>query len=446
MSLNWEKEKKKRYNRDYRALIGERFGKLTVESVEIPENKPHDQRFIVCHCRCDCGNKKTTSAFNLLVKDPHGVRSCGCSRVGGNRGHFKPLLVSEEELRCLYLEENLSIAQISNRLLLSEGVICRHLKRYGIEKDISLITESINRTKLENLAKNPKPPKIIPPDEWVVYKHTSPEGKSYIGQTKRIKHRWGKNGQGYQSSDKFEEAIKKFGWENFTHEILEKGIPSQEKALEREKFWIAQLDTFHNGYNGNEGGFLGPLDKKSILQIEPDTLKIVNRFESLMAAVKKTGISAPCISQCCKRIIQTAGKYCWCYEEDYSENWEMPQSSVRRGRRIYCIETGEVFHSPQEVERKTGISSARVTRACGGGEKYKWRPIGGLHYCYLGEQDKFIPTPNKSFCKVRCLETGEEFETMLQAAKVKNLVYDTLKNCVKNNRATPDGLHWEKVE
>ena len=56
--------------------------------------------------------------------------------------------------------------------------------------------------------------------EYIIYRHTSPNGKVYIGQTnQKLEDRF-KNGEGYKSSKKFYNSILKYGWDNFTHEIL----------------------------------------------------------------------------------------------------------------------------------------------------------------------------------------------------------------------------------
>ena len=56
--------------------------------------------------------------------------------------------------------------------------------------------------------------------DYVVYKHTSPSGKVYIGITGQdIHRRWRNNGEGYRGQ-LFYNAIKKYGWENISHEIL----------------------------------------------------------------------------------------------------------------------------------------------------------------------------------------------------------------------------------
>lgn len=56
---------------------------------------------------------------------------------------------------------------------------------------------------------------------FVVYMHTSPTGKRYIGTTyRKPKYRWGINGKNYSNNQYFWGAIQKHGWENFKHEIL----------------------------------------------------------------------------------------------------------------------------------------------------------------------------------------------------------------------------------
>ena len=63
--------------------------------------------------------------------------------------------------------------------------------------------------------------------EIIIYRYTSPSNKVYIGITYNIKRRW-YDGNGYLHKKKngkynqplFARAILKYGWDNFTHEIL----------------------------------------------------------------------------------------------------------------------------------------------------------------------------------------------------------------------------------
>ena len=79
-------------------------------------------------------------------------------------------------------------------------------------------------------------------NNYVVYKHTCPNGKVYIGITcQNPKERW-KNGYGYRNNDHFFKAIQKYGWNNIKHEIIYKNLIQQE-AEEREKYLIYIFDS-----------------------------------------------------------------------------------------------------------------------------------------------------------------------------------------------------------
>lgn len=89
---------------------------------------------------------------------------------------------------------------------------------------------------------------------YKVYKHTCPNGKSYIGITGQDeKKRWN-YGNGY-CTQLFGRAIKKYGWENIKHEILEV-CENVDDAYESEIKNIAKYDTANPqyGYNCDKGG------------------------------------------------------------------------------------------------------------------------------------------------------------------------------------------------
>lgn len=91
---------------------------------------------------------------------------------------------------------------------------------------------------------------------YIVYKHTSPSGKIYIGITHlKPEHRWGKDGKGYKNNEHLTNAIKKYGWNNFKHEILFDGL-TKEEAEQKEIELIAYYKSNQSkrGYNLDNGG------------------------------------------------------------------------------------------------------------------------------------------------------------------------------------------------
>lgn len=99
---------------------------------------------------------------------------------------------------------------------------------------------------------------------WVVYKHTSPSNKVYIGITsKSPADRWA-SGFGYEHQVYFFRAIVKYGWINFKHEILFEGL-SKKEAEEKEIELIAQYNAadLNFGYNIDLGGDLHRLSMEA---------------------------------------------------------------------------------------------------------------------------------------------------------------------------------------
>lgn len=90
---------------------------------------------------------------------------------------------------------------------------------------------------------------------YCVYQHTAPNGKTYIGITcKNPLERW-KNGHGYKNNVHFWNAIVKFGWDNFKHEILFTTLAESE-AKQKEIELIAKYKSNDRefGYNLTQGG------------------------------------------------------------------------------------------------------------------------------------------------------------------------------------------------
>lgn len=90
---------------------------------------------------------------------------------------------------------------------------------------------------------------------YIVYKHTSPSNKVYIGITKQtLKARWN-NGYGYKNNEYFTNAIKKYGKENFKHKILYSNLTlEQAKELEIKTIAYYGSTNRNKGYNITIGG------------------------------------------------------------------------------------------------------------------------------------------------------------------------------------------------
>jgi len=101
----------------------------------------------------------------------------------------------------------------------------------------------------------------------VLYIHKNKiNNKCYVGQTTKLnpKHRWGKNGNQYHTQDKFYNAIKLYGWNNFEHIILPTKYYTRKDLDNAEQELIKELNSCDNGYNSTYGGVYPKIQQEVI--------------------------------------------------------------------------------------------------------------------------------------------------------------------------------------
>lgn len=127
--------------------------------------------------------------------------------------------------------------------------------------------------------------------------------KKYIGLTNNIRRRYLRHfsdlKRGCHDNSFLQKEYNIYGKENFSFEEIFCGDISAKEIGEKEKYYIKFYDSFHNGYNQNEGGDFGPANGGSHL-IETDILNILSVLEFMsrpgqilsdMYGVSKTTIS-----------------------------------------------------------------------------------------------------------------------------------------------------------
>ena len=99
----------------------------------------------------------------------------------------------------------------------------------------------------------------------IIYKYTSPSGKSYIGQTTNQnlrRKKWFNMSSPYTSSDwksKIDKARIKYGPNSFTYTVLFQGEYVSKKAARielntLETYYVGLYDSYRTGYNSTIGG------------------------------------------------------------------------------------------------------------------------------------------------------------------------------------------------
>lgn len=92
--------------------------------------------------------------------------------------------------------------------------------------------------------------------KYLVYKHTSPSGKSYIGITRDYDARCRMHRSPTSRCVAFRAAVERYGWDNFLHEVLYDNL-TKDQALYREQQLIREYGTMvPHGYNLTTGGHM----------------------------------------------------------------------------------------------------------------------------------------------------------------------------------------------
>ena len=221
---------------------------------------------------------------------------------------------------------------------------------------------------------------------YTIYKHTltmdcSHYGWSYIGLTKQALERRWKNGTGYPESTQpyFARAIKKYGWENFTHEIIEDNIKTKAEANQREQYWIAYYHTYVKdplckGYNLTKGG-----DGHSGHSPSLETRRKMSQAH--------------------------LGK---------SHPWTEHQRQVMTGRFIGREVSAETRKKLSLSLKGRKLSADTIEKGC-----------------------------KAKFKKVICVETGVIYDSLIAAAKSVDSPAPGISACIHGKRKTAGGFHWQ---
>lgn len=221
-------------------------------------------------------------------------------------------------------------------------------------------------------------------NNYTVYMHRNKiNGKLYIGQTCQIPEKRWDNGKGYETSTRFFNAILKYGWDNFEHIIIKQNL-SQNEANELEIQLIKQYQTQDEkyGYNITSGGnnySHSEETKKKIGQSNSIALKGKKHSseQNIKMSQKFSGKGNPFygkhhseetkekISQ--SRKGKTAGEKHPMYGKKHSEESLKKISEHRQGKagkRVLCINTGEIFNCMMDAARWCGLSNSSSIGQC----------------------------------------------------------------------------------
>lgn len=209
--------------------------------------------------------------------------------------------------------------------------------------------------------------------KYIVYCHTNKiNEKKYIGITgQNPKRRW-QGGKGYKTQPHFWNAIQKYGWNNFKHEILFDDL-TKEEAEAKEIELIAEWKTNQPeyGYNSTTGG-------EGV-----HGYVITNEYLQKLRDSVKRGVEHPMYgkhhSEETRKKISIALKN----GAAFNTGKPMPEETKRKkSRPVVCLDTGIVYFGVREAERQTGINHSYICACLSG----KQKRAGGFQWEYYIEE------------------------------------------------------------
>lgn len=250
---------------------------------------------------------------------------------------------------------------------------------------------------------------------FCVYKHTTPNGKVYIGITNQNpERRWRGNGSGYKENAHFWNAIQKYGWENIKHEIISQWL-SKDAACKMEIELIKEHKSHDMkfGYNqslGGEHGNHGEATKQKL----SESLRSLWENDDYRRAMVAAHIGKPAKSgwrqskearekmskaakermrdpEYRKRLSESAKRRTNCEEmrERAKKAWADPETREKyskakignrnRAKIVLCVETGEIFKSVSDAALSCGLTRDAIGRVCRG----EGKKSGGKHWKYV---------------------------------------------------------------
>lgn len=302
----------------------------------------------------------------------------------------------------------------------------------------------------------------------IVYCHTNNiNNRKYFGITKNsLERRSGENGENYKrgnSNNDFYLDIQKYGWNNFTHEILYKDL-SLEKAKEIERSLILKSKNNNNLYNKTKGGESSYLSSKVVVQMNLNEDKIIMIWKNKMEISKTLNVGHALISQCCNKKIKHAYNYRWfnCDEIDdnelenfnYTDKEEIIKDiliEINIYRKIVQIDLDfnlvKIWENSKQAESSFGNNTSMILDCCNKKRNtsygYYWKTYkdylenGVDELCERRNKPKSVIQFDSNKNKIKV------WESLVSASRELNIGIGAISNSCNKDGLFAGGYLWE---
>lgn len=219
-------------------------------------------------------------------------------------------------------------------------------------------------------------------EDYIVYAHTLYDGRKYIGITSQKPQRRWRSGEGYKSENSyFYNAIKKYGWDSFKHEILYENLTGEEaKKIEQKLIAKYKTQDRKKGFNMTGGG--DGLHNPTAEQRK----RIGEWSKKVNTGRRHTEEYKQYMSKLMKENNPNAGGKCLTPSRiaKFTEYVKKPKTEIQKKRmsksakkhRVICVETGAIYDSMKQASEMTGIYYTSLTCAVYDSK----RRAGGYHW------------------------------------------------------------------
>ena len=282
---------------------------------------------------------------------------------------------------------------------------------------------------------------------YVVYKHTTPNGKVYIGITgQKPEKRW-RNGSHYKENEHFYRAILKYGWENIKHEIVCTGL-NKWQACRVEQSLIKYFDSTNQdkGYNHSIGGECGALGvhpsdetRRKISKANKGKHRSPETRRKISEARK--GRPSPWkgkhLSTDTRRKLSESHKGANHpnYGKHRSAETRRKISEANKGRHY----TAETRQKMSESLKRTYLNNPELRQKLSGSQKGRIPWNKGKHQS--DETRKKIGEANAK--AVICVETGILYSSTTEAGKSIGVTATAISSVLHGKSKTSGGYHWK---
>lgn len=216
---------------------------------------------------------------------------------------------------------------------------------------------------------------------YSVYKHTAPNGKSYIGVTCRPLKKRFVSGNGYKRNPAFFADILKYGWNQIKHAVLFE-CQDKEEAEKKEAEMIAAYNTTDEryGYNLRKGGSsygFNDVARRRMKAAHVGKVLPEDQKNKISAALKGRKTSRGTLG--CKYSAESCEKISKALKEHYKHaESHIIGAKNPKARGVINLTTGKRYATIAEAQRDCGIKThTGICNACKGLVKsaggYKWK-------------------------------------------------------------------------